>query len=152
MSKLKGDFKSIIWDGIGQKGVLKEGTKAVIAFDTDKPQCDRCYNPNRRVVVKITTHDDNERYETQNTKLCLDCLSDLIKSVNEAIAQLRLVRLVIAGTPVGDALQQVSTSVSADELQNALNDITDQLHHMLMEQLEYKAKRVKNAFQDIDIG
>lgn len=121
--KLKGEFTATLWDGeTGEKGVNKN-LSATMAFDIKKPRCDRCTNPNKRVTVQF------DRKNGSKFKLCLDCVTDLVTSINQALKEFQLVRLIMTGVPASEAVEQVSNeTIGKEDLSTLLNSMIDSMY------------------------
>lgn len=154
MRKLRGQYKADIWEydvKDEEKGV-KGRAAASIAFDTFKPQCDRCTNPNKRVVIQLSGPQGGKKF-----KMCMDCLIDLVKGVNVAMQEFKLVRLVLTGMPIGDAIEEVlggdeTNAAGAAELQAALDHMVDMMYAITGDteiKKNRRAQEVDAAFDNI---
>lgn len=160
MKKIQASYKVEIWDGTEDKEKRSKGlVKASVSFDTVKPQCSRCLNPNRRVVVVISSPKGYSKIGDR-LRLCMDCLTDLVEGVNIAMQEYKLIRLVLTGEPVGNAIQKVlggeETSVGETaSLQEALDHLVGTVYaatgDTAIEVLqERRSKDVTAAFDDKD--
>lgn len=155
MRKLRGYHKAEIWEGIKdeEKGV-KGAVTASVAFDTVRPHCDRCTNPNRRVVVQFGGSQGSKKF-----KMCVDCLADLVEGVNTAMMEFSLVRLVLTGMPIGDAIEEVlggreTRANGAADLQAALDHMVDMMYAATGDtevKKERRAREVDATFDDIEL-
>jgi len=145
--KLIGDFKALIWERVESE----KGLEASINFKVERPQCDRCKNENKRVVVSFEKKDEYSR--TKALKLCVDCFTDLIQQINKALDEFRLVRLVLAGVSVGEALGEITKNVAdKSELQASLDKLVASLYHETGEIEQWKKKQaqaVEETFKDL---
>jgi hypothetical protein len=148
VSKLTGDFKARIWDGSKKE----KGVKASINFSVEKPHCDRCTNLNKRVVIAFTK---TGSYSERSVSLCLDCIANLIQEVNKALDEFKLVRLVLTGQPISEALEEITSSKEEQsELQISLTRLVDNLYSATGEydiRREQKGQKLTEAFEDFKV-
>lgn len=157
MRKLRGHHKAEIWEPIKneEKGI-KGTVTASVTFDTTKPHCDRCTNPNKRVVVQLGV---SQVQGGKKFKMCMDCLADLVDGVNMAMMEFSLVRLVLTGVPIGDAIEEVldgkeANATGAADLQAALDHMIDMMYAATGDtevKKEKRAKEVDSTFDDIEL-
>lgn len=155
MRKLNGHHKAILWDDVkNEESGIKGSVQASVSFDVVRPQCSRCTNKNRRVVVLI---EHKKGSAASNLRLCTDCLRDLVEGINESLKQFCLVRLVLSGMPIDDAIEEVlqgniTDAEGASSLQASLDYMVDMMYAATGQteaKKQKKAEDVEKAFDNI---
>ena len=152
--KLNASHKAEIWNNEkDDEAGIKGNVTASISFHTTKPQCARCTNKNRRVVILVEGAGGS-----RGMRLCMDCLADLVEGVNTAMQEYKLVRLVLTGMPIGDAIEEVlegdtSEADGAARLQASLDYMIDMMWATTGEtevKKQRKAKEVEASFDNLE--
>jgi transposase-like protein len=155
MRKLRGCHIAEIWEPVEDKERgIKGSITATMSFDITKPQCDRCTNPNKRVTIQISGRQGGKKI-----KICMDCLTNLVEGVNIAMQEFKLVRLVLTGLPINDAIEEVlngdeASTSGVGDLQAALDYMTDMMYTATGDTEAKKQRRVReveSTFKDIEV-